>query len=168
MSNWYDDIMPAVIQAMMGNHEPLKYTPLLTRKLLKKAVQTNDVEWLMPEGEWHYRNSTEALNEGTTYRLRLNWKQPKPEPEWIECEVILDESGGYWKYRDLQGKYHFCCLVDAPGQAGFGGVLYEKLGGWYTVFQFDCDGIPYTPLKVRFHRPTLVKLGLIESEVDDE
>lgn len=114
-------------------------------------------------------------------RLPADWTRPEPEPEaepekWIYCEVNPGRTA--WVVANVPGYQvgERPTLGVALNLIGCGGVEFKENPGTFYVdghiryvvagsvlaYQTTREDLPLgTPNRVRFHRPTLVKFGMI-------
>lgn len=164
--HWSDGVSDEKIAYLKNTGVAFMYHASSVRKIIQEAKAAGDAVFIDEHGcERIGTLSLSVQYHGLAYRIRPDFKRPEPPPEWIECDVYAtDHRGPYWHFVDHSGVRRV--IGNAPGMIGFGGVQFECSSDWWSQTALtDSDDKPYRPTQVRFHRPTLVKHGLIESEV---
>lgn len=180
---WNDNLSKAGLQMMRENRRPCYRCPPWMQNAFKNAALTEpgSIEgWDWDVEEWTDNVSGDV--EDWVYRLAPEQQRPEPEPEeWIYCEVR--QRGDEWWVYGVPCGGHSNTTTDIPldrvdRRIGCGGLEFkEKPGAFYgdghiryvmsngdLTFFTDRKDLPLaTPNRVRYHRPTLVKHGIIPS-----
>lgn len=178
---YYDAWTPDQVAALQVNEAQFCKLTVLGRQWMKDAfrqIRKDHPDWLQLLDDTSGWIDPDGPSIGTqcTYRLKPDWTRPEPEPEeWIYCPVR--PNGTAWRVYDLpQPGFAWMYLKDAIGRIGCGGVEFkEDLGTFHgdgniryvsntgrLLFSTTSDDKPpATPHRVKFHRATLVKYGII-------
>ena len=171
---------PEQQQAAKDNRLPLKYADPEVVELIKAAAKAGasviTVDFSGVAGICYPVN--QCWEEGRPYWIDSEWQPPEPD-DYFYCNVTQGNSNTYvWKI-DFIGTKIPCSVMwlhEMPC-VGYAGTEFEEAEGeWYmqAAMLIDRDSdlrlaqynsgspvTPATPVRVRFHRPTLVKYGMI-------